>query len=167
MSFCCGGVSLRKCVLPERNMAPNVGPILGEPSSSATSIPARTMPGTTSRVLFTMASSAVFMSSAPIPGILSTRPSDWRRLTPEAPNGPSCPQHETSTLHSSTLGSMQDCVSWPNLVTMAQFVTTPATRPFLTTRSSTAVALNSLTRPVSRSLDSSVAVSVAAWSTTT
>ena len=62
--------------VPDRNIAPNVGPMRGEPSSSATSIPARTIPGTTSRVLFTIASSAVFMSSAPIPGILSTSPSD-------------------------------------------------------------------------------------------
>ena len=76
-------------VLPDKNIAPNVGPILGEPSSSATSMPARTIPGTTSRVLFTIASSAVFMSSAPMPGILSTRPRDWRRFTPDAPNGPS------------------------------------------------------------------------------
>jgi hypothetical protein len=62
--------------------------------------------------------------------------------------GPSCPVDDTMTLHSSTLGSMHICVSWLS-DTSVQLVTAPATyRPFsgssFTTRSSAAVALNSL-----------------------
>lgn len=69
-------------------------------------------------------------------------------ILPEAPMGPSCPVQETMTLLSITLGSMHICVSWLR-DTSVQLVTAPATcRPFtsfsLITRSSTAVALNSL-----------------------
>ena len=74
--------------------------------TSATSMPQMTMPGTTSRVWLTTASSAVFMSRAPMPGTPVTMPRFCRRLTPDAPIGPSCPVEETITLHSSTLGSM-------------------------------------------------------------
>jgi len=48
-----------------------------------------TIPGTTSRVLRTMPSSAAFMSRAIMPGTFLTSPIFWRRLTPEAPMGPS------------------------------------------------------------------------------
>lgn len=43
---------------PDKNIAPKLAPILEEPSSSASSIPPVMRPGTTSRVLLTMKSSA-------------------------------------------------------------------------------------------------------------
>ena len=62
--------------------------------------------------------------------------------------GPSCPVEETMTLLSSTLGSMHIWVSWLR-ETRVQLVTAPPTYGPLAgssrmTRSSTAVALNSL-----------------------
>lgn len=47
-----------------------------------TSMPQMIMPGTTSRVLRTIMSSAVFMSKADMPGAASTMPSLARRFTP-------------------------------------------------------------------------------------
>jgi hypothetical protein len=72
-------------------------------------MPQMTMPGTTSRVRSTTASSAVFMSSAPMPGRPeATRPRRARRLTPDAPMGPSWPVDETMTRDSITLGSLEE-----------------------------------------------------------
>ena len=45
-------------------------------------MPQMIMPGTTSRVLRTIMSSAVFMSKADMPGAASTMPSLARRFTP-------------------------------------------------------------------------------------
>eukprot|EP00435_Cladocopium_sp_Y103_P032454 s2456_g8.t1 len=71
-------------------MAPKVGPILLQPRASATSMPAKMRPGTTSLVICTTASSAVFISNAPIPGKPAGKaPSDSRRLAELAPIGPS------------------------------------------------------------------------------
>ncbi len=50
----------------------------------------------------TTASSALFMSSAPMPGAPVIMPSFDRRFTPLAPIGPSWPVDDTMTLHSST-----------------------------------------------------------------
>ena len=52
--------------------------------------------------LRTTASSALFMSSAPMPGAPLIMPSFDRRLTPLAPIGPSWPVDDTMTLHSRT-----------------------------------------------------------------
>ena len=94
--------------------------------------------------------SAEFMSKAPIPGkSFFKNPNFANRLTPDAPNGPSCPQAETKILDSRTLGSMQLWSLWC-CETNDQLVTAPPTRmePFsvgLIIKSSTAVALNSFT----------------------
>ena len=98
-------------------------------------------------------------------------PSFCRRLTPDAPIGPSWPVDDTITLHSSTLGSMHICVSWLS-ETSVQLVTAPATRrppaaSVLTTRSSAAVALKSLTLGLASVLERSVEVISAACLTTT
>mmetsp|Transcript_3222 Transcript_3222/g.8555 ORF Transcript_3222/g.8555 Transcript_3222/m.8555 type:complete len:213 (+) Transcript_3222:130-768(+) len=158
---------------PLTSIAPKVGPIRGEPSISASSMPAKTIPGTISRVFSTMRFSAVFMSRAPIPGMSGTMPMAARRFTLAAPMGPSCPQEDTTTLDSTTLGSMQLCRPWFR-ATRVQFVTTPAMYlppgtlgSGFTIRSSAAVALNSLTLGASRTLDSRVLVSWAACLTTT
>ena len=50
-------------LIPEAIIAPKVGPIRATASNSESSIPPVMNPGTTSRVLLTMASSARFMSS--------------------------------------------------------------------------------------------------------
>mmetsp|Transcript_5186 Transcript_5186/g.11959 ORF Transcript_5186/g.11959 Transcript_5186/m.11959 type:complete len:226 (-) Transcript_5186:311-988(-) len=159
-------------------MAPKVGPMRAAPLLSATSMPARMMPGASSRVPSTTPSSAVFMSSAPIPvGALSllSMPSLARRLTTEAPRGPSWPVAPTTTLEEMVLGSMHDWVSWPKRVTVAQLVTTPATQrspswpsgSCLTMRSSTDTALKSLMLSAWSTLESTVAVKSAACLTTT
>ena len=88
-----------------------------------------------------------------------------------APIGPSWPVLDTTTLLSSTLGSMHDCVSWLS-DTSVQFVTTPATylpraSSSFTTRSSTAVALKSFTFGAARTLASRVEVTSAECLATT
>mmetsp|Transcript_37552 Transcript_37552/g.95356 ORF Transcript_37552/g.95356 Transcript_37552/m.95356 type:complete len:251 (+) Transcript_37552:167-919(+) len=165
-------------------MAPKVGPMRAAPLLSATSMPVRMMPGASSRVPSTTPSSAVFMSSAPMPSMLrlswlrlslSSRPSLARRLTTEAPRGPSWPVAPMTTLEEIVFGSMQDWVSWPKRVTVAQLVTTPATQrspswPWascLTMRSSTDTALKSLMLSAWSTLLRTVAVKSAACLTTT
>ena len=60
-----------------------------------TSMPQMIMPGTTSRVLRTTMSSAVFMSRADMPGAPSTMPILARRFTPARQ------QHSMKHLHTS------------------------------------------------------------------
>mmetsp|Transcript_52622 Transcript_52622/g.159952 ORF Transcript_52622/g.159952 Transcript_52622/m.159952 type:complete len:213 (-) Transcript_52622:234-872(-) len=132
---------------PDMSMAPNVGPMRLHPRTSATSIPAKMSPGTTSVVMCSTASSAVAMSMACIPGSpAGSAPIASRRLAEVAPIGPSWPVAVTTTFASITWGSMQDWVSW-FCVTSDQFVTTPRTRTpsssCRTSKSSTATALNS------------------------
>ena len=80
--------------------------------SRLTSMPQIIMPGTTSRVLRTTMSSAVFMSRADMPGAPSTMPILARRFTParQQPSFDTCPLSEAQvTRHKQGIHQNCDC----------------------------------------------------------
>ena len=84
-------------------------------------------PGTTSRVPFTIAGSARFISKPLMFPSSFNKPVLTSRLAEKAPMGPSWPVAEITTGAVMVLGSMQDWVSCAR-ETSVQFVTTPPTR---------------------------------------
>ncbi|WKA12412.1 hypothetical protein VitviT2T_029794 [Vitis vinifera] len=148
---------------PERWAAPETSRPSELPSALISSSLRMSVPALVS---LTISSSAVFMSSAFIPGTLSIIPTLLSLFTPVAPNGPSCPHELTTTFASITFGSIHDCVSW-FIDTRAQLVTTPPTFPSFIIRSSAATALKSFTLGLAKSLLMMVDVKRAACFITT
>ena len=105
----CEGVAVTCCSMmqPEGQIGMHIAFTQVSEEQQLTSMPQMTMPGTTSRVLLTTASSAVFMSRAAMPGMpVLTMPSFCNLFTPAAAQDAS----DAKSLWACILDTYEHCV---------------------------------------------------------